>query len=80
MIITINKLNIKFWHTPGVDALLEGQVGEGAVGLAADGVGLHLDVVGEQVVLLALVGYVAPEHHLVDIRLVTKGTSIVKNP
>ena len=46
--------------------MLEGQVGEGAVRLAADGVGLHLDVVGEQVVLLARVGYVAPEHNLID--------------
>ena len=55
-----------FWHlTLGADALLEGQVGEGAVRLAADGVGLHFDVVREQVVLLARVGYVAPEHHLV---------------
>ena len=52
--------------------MLEGQVGEGAVRLAADGVGLHFDVVREQVVLLARVRDVAPEHHLVAIMVINR--------
>ena len=59
-----NHLIKSIFLTFGIDASLEGQVGERTVPLAQDEVRLHLDLILEEVALFTSVRDVAAERYL----------------